>query len=168
MKDVADNVDASHWWWTNRGMAVLLLLVFGTITAFIWSSDWAHRELRDGFTLGGFPLFALGAIGLSLMVLLFDGQARKVEPEMVSLTLATFLVVGGAVLALVVTFLAMPYIGFVFAAAGFICAGATVLGFRPVWKAALFGLGAAIIIRLILLGLSVAIEDGPLTPLLGT
>ena len=168
MTGEAGDARAARWWRTNRGMAALLAVVFGALAVSIWSSDWAHRELRDGFTLGGFPLFALAMIGISLAMLVFDKEARTVEPEMVTLTLATGLVVAAVVLALVLTFLAMPYVGFVFASAFFICGGATALGYRPLWKSALVGLGAALTVRLILLGLSVAIEDGPLSALFGT
>ena len=67
---------------TNRSLAVGLLVVVIGLAASIWFSDWAHERVRDGFTLGGFPLFAVAAMALSLLVMIFDGQARDTTPEM--------------------------------------------------------------------------------------
>lgn len=152
---------------SNRSIALALVLVFAALALSIWFSDWAHRQLRDGFTLGGFPLFALGMVGISLIILIIDGQRRTVEPGMPGLRLATMIVVLCAVTAMAAFFLAMSVIGFVPSAALFIAAGSTALGYRPVWKAALTGLGAAIVIRVILGFLGVAIGDEPLLAVIG-
>ena len=152
---------------TNRALALGLLGVTALLALSIWTSDWAHDEVRDGFLLGGFPLFALAMIALSLVVMLFDGEAGKSTDEMLALrwyhvavALAAAGVLGG-------TFWLIGIIGFVLAIFALITGGALVLQFRPVWLAVTVGLGASVLLRVLLLALDVRIEDGPLSGVFG-
>ena len=153
--------------YTNRTIAIVLAFIFVLLTVYIWTSDWAHRELRDGFTLGGFPLFGLGLIMVSLAILTWDKHAKEVETGTAVFTIATAATVTVFVVALSLMFAAQSWIGFVPASASFILIASFLLGFRPCWKAAVAGIGAALIIRLILGALGVTIDDGPLIDLVG-
>lgn len=150
---------------SNRSVAIALLLLFGTLTIVIWNSDWAHRELRDGFTLGGFPLFALAMIGVSLLILILDSQSDQIEEGMGGLTGIFAAAIAVIVGSLVLMFLAQDWIGFIPAASIFIAGWSMVLGYRPAWRAGAIAVLAAVVIRLILGALGVAINDGPLVEL---
>ncbi|MGX1307272.1 hypothetical protein AB7M35_001992 [Amorphus suaedae] len=154
-------------WRTNRGIAVILLILVAAIGANIWFSDWAHQASRDGFTLGGFPLFAVGMMTLSLLIMLFDGKARKATPEFARVRLRDLLVVLVTIALSVVAFLAIGWIGFMPAIALFVFVGATALGFRPLWISLLVALGTSIGLRVLLFALGMNVTDGPLGALLG-
>lgn len=155
------------WVRSNRALAVGLLAVTGLLVLSIWASDWAHDEVRDGFTLGGFPLFALAMIAMSLVIMLFDGEARKSTDGMMALRWRHVTVVLMAVLTLGVAFWLIEVAGFIFAMFALVAGGALLLQFRPVWLAVAVGLGAAVLLRLLLLVLEVRIEDGPLAAVFG-
>ncbi len=152
---------------TNRGVSIVLAFTFGAIALSILLSDWAYRELRDGFLLGGFPIFALAMIAISLLILAIDNRSTETEPGMAALHGGVLLVMGAVLLGLAATFALMWIIGFVPAAALFIITGSFILGCRPAWKAVAIGVGASITIRIILAALGVAIPDGPIALLIG-
>jgi len=154
-------------WRTNRGIALVLLVLVAAIGANIWFSDWAHQSSRDGFTLGGFPLFAVGMMVLSLVIMLFDGKARKATPEFANVKLTDLLVVLITIALSVVAFLAIGWIGFVPAITLFVLVGATALGFRPLWISLLVALGTGIGLRVLLFALGMNVTDGPLGALFG-
>lgn len=154
-------------WRTNRGLALVLLVLVAAIGANIWFSDWAHQASRDGFTLGGFPLFAVGMMVLSLVIMLFDGKARKSTPEFARAKLTDLLVVLTTIALSVVAFLSIGWIGFVPAITLFVLVGATALGFRPVWISVLVALGTGIGLRVLLFALGMNVVDGPLGALFG-
>ncbi len=145
---------------SNRGVATALFVLVAIIAANIWFSDWAHRELRDGFLLGGFPLFAVFMMAVSVLILMFDGQSRTIEPGLVYSSLTAGIVVLSAAIILGVVFLSFDYLGFVPAIALFILGGSTALGYRPIWSAAVVGIAISIVLRTIMFALGVDIDDG--------
>ena len=154
-------------WRSNRGVALLLMVVLVAIAIYIWQSDWAHRVMRDGFRLGGFPMIGVILMAIFAGVLIFDRRSRLVEPELASLTLFSALVALGLLALLYLTFQAYWLIGFAPSVAIFVMAVAVGLGYRPIWIAVLTGLGTAIALRAIAYALGVSMPDGPLvTPLL--
>jgi hypothetical protein len=157
---------ASSMWRSNRGVALLLMVVLAAIAIYIWQSDWAHRVMRDGFRLGGFPMIGVILMAIFAGVLIFDRRARLVEPELASLTLFSALVALGLLALLYLTFQAYWLIGFAPSVAIFVIGVAVALGYRPVWIAILTGLGTAVVLRVIAFALGVPVPDGPLaTPL---
>lgn len=150
---------------TNRGIGLTVLILVAVMAGSIWSSDWAQRVLRDGFTLGTVPLFALGLMAVALCILMLDGQARSIEPAVAALTPVSVILVLTAAGVLGLTFLAWNQIGFIPATALFIGGGAVLLGTRPWWTAILTGISIAVILRVILHALGIEIADGLLAPL---
>jgi ABC-type amino acid transport system permease subunit len=146
---------------TNRSLAVCLLVVVVGLAASIWFSDWAHERVRDGFTLGGFPLFAVTLMALSLLVMIFDGQARDTTPEIQAFRPFDFLVVFAATAFVSICFAAIPWVGFVPAIAALVFAGALALGYGSARYALAIALATSIGLRLLLLALGMNVTDGP-------
>lgn len=145
---------------SNRAIGIGLLVAVAALAASIGLSDWAHRPLRDGFLLGGFPLFAAAMMALGAVMLIVDGRAREVEPEIARFTAGAGVAAVAGVALLGLVFLAFRPLGFVPAIALFVAGGAIVLGYRPLWIAAAVGLGVALALRAILHALAVDIPDG--------
>ncbi len=151
---------------TNRGIGIGLLVIVGILAASIYFSDWAGRILRDGFMLGGFPLLATGFMAVASLILVFDGQARQVDPDVARFRLVSLVIVLAAVAVLGVGFLSIPIIGFVpmiFLLVGF---GAVTLGYRPVWLAFVVAIIVALVMRTIMYWLDADIDDGLLLKLI--
>jgi hypothetical protein len=145
---------------TNRGVGIGLLVVIGFLGASIWFSDWAHRELRDGFTLGGFPLLAVGFMAFAALILILDGQAQTVEPEITKFRFGMAMTIVLAAAVLGIAFLSIAWIGFVPMVVLLVGGWATVLGYRPVWSAFVVGALVAAALRIIMQMLGVDIDDG--------
>lgn len=167
--DGADSVSnpAPGFFRTNRGIALLLLGLTAALFFYIWTSDWALRELRDGFLLGGFPLIAVMLMAVTLLILLFDGEARKAEPDIAALKLQGVVVVVCFLLLMGLVFWSFDLVGFAPAIALFIFLVSTGLGYRPIWSAGLVAIIVAALLRGILFALDVEVEDGLLWAALG-
>ena len=152
-------------WRTNRGIAIGILVLIVALAASIWFSDWAHEEVRDGFTLGGFPLFAVAMMALSVLIMIFDGQATRSTDEVRAFRFLHLLIVLGATAVVGLCFLAIPLIGFVPAITVLVLVGTVGLGFRPLWVAVLVALGTGLALRLLLYALAMNVADGPLATL---
>lgn len=151
---------------TNRGIGIGLLIIVGILAASIYFSDWAGRILRDGFMLGGFPLLAAGFMALASLILVFDGQARQVDPDVARFRLASLVIVLTAVAVLAVGFLSIPIIGFVPMIILLVGFGAVTLGYRPIWLAFVVAIIVALVLRTIMYWLNADIDDGLLLKLI--
>ena len=151
---------------TNRVLALGLFAAVLGLAASIWFSDWAHERVRDGFTLGGFPLFAGSLMGLSLLVMIFDGQAHETTAAMRGFRPFDLVVVLAATALVSICFIAIPWIGFVPAITVLVFVGSFGLGFRPAWIALAVALATSIGLRVLLLALGMNVADGPLGSLL--
>lgn len=145
---------------TNRGVGVALLVVVLVLGFSIWFSDWAHRELRDGFTLGGFPLIAVGFMTVAAIILMVDGQSAMVEPGIGRFRLEMALIVVTAAAVLGIAFLSIRWIGFVPMVVLLVGGSAALLRYRPVWSAFVVGALVAAALRVIMQLLGADIDDG--------
>lgn len=151
---------------SNRGIAIVLFCGVAVLFGYIWFSDWARQELRDGFTLGALPLFAIGMMAAALLALVFDGRARAVEPAVAAFTFVAGLFVVSTIAVLGLVFLSFGVIGFVPAITLLIFGGSTLLGYRPIWSAAVVAIGVALTLRGLTYTLGVDIDDGALWSLI--
>lgn len=148
---------------SNRGIALVLILLVLAIGGYIQSSDWAHREVRDGFQLGSFPMFAVIMMFISLIVMLLDTKARKTTDGVRAFRLAEG-AIGLALLAgLGGLFLLIPILGFSVVVFLIVFAGAILLGFRPVWIALATALGTAAALQGLTILLGVQFPSGLLS-----
>ncbi|MFQ5842016.1 MAG: tripartite tricarboxylate transporter TctB family protein [Thermodesulfobacteriota bacterium] len=100
------------WLKCNQGVGVILTSLFAALLIYIQLSPWAHRKLRDGFTLGFFPAVAIVLSIIFSLILIFDSRRKEVPPGLETLTVKSVL---ATVLAVVVSwlyFMAMKRIGF--------------------------------------------------------
>lgn len=128
---------------SNRGIGLCLLIATLLIGASIWTSDWAHETVRDGFQLGAFPLFAIGMMAASVLIMLLDSKARGSTPGIMNLSLLDVVLVVLILSTLGGLFLLIPVLGFAVVMFLIVLLGAMVLGFRPIWIAVSTAAGAA-------------------------
>lgn len=110
-----------------------MTLMFTGLFIYIQLTPWAHRKLRDKFTLGFFPTLAVALLILFSLILIFDNRRKEIPPRLEKLTVKGFL---GAVLAVVVSwgyFALMSEIGFLMITPFFLLLAMYALGLRP-WR----------------------------------
>jgi hypothetical protein len=62
------------WLKCNQGVGVILTSFFTALLIYIYLNPWAHRKLRDGFSLGFFPAVAIVLSIIFSLILIFDSR----------------------------------------------------------------------------------------------
>ena len=137
------------WLKSNQGVGVILTSLFTALLIYIELSPWAHRKLRDGFTLGFFPAVAVGLSIFFSLIIIFDSRRREVLQGLKPFTFTSAL---SAVLAVVVSWLyfaLMRRIGFLIVTPFFLLLAMFALGAQS-WRNTLL---AAVFITVIVYGI---------------
>lgn len=125
-----------RWIETNQGVGVVLTVLLGAFLIHLLSSDWVHRELRDGFKLGFFPVAGVIAMLLCTVALLFDAHRREVEEDLGAIGWKSWLYCVVVLAGCYLYFEASQTIGFLLASPVFLFVLILFLGVRP-WTSAL-------------------------------
>lgn len=137
------------WLKCNQGVGVILTSLFAGLLIYIQLSPWAHRKLRDGFTLGFFPAVAIVLSIIFSLILIFDSRRKEVPPGLETLTSKSVL---ATVLAVVVSwlyFIAMKRIGFLIVTPFYLLFAMYVLGSQS-WR---YSIVVAALMTLIVYGI---------------
>jgi hypothetical protein len=121
------------WLKCNQGAGVILTSLFTALLIYIELKPWAHRKLRDGFSLGFFPAVAVVLSIIFSLILIFDGRRKEVPSALETLTFKSGL---SAVLAVVVSwayFALMREIGFLIVTPFFLLLAMAALGAQS-WR----------------------------------
>ena len=70
------------WIRTNQGIGVILTSWLGLYLLYLQFSTWVHEELRDGFTLGFFPVTGVIMMIVCTVTLILDGNRREQIQEL--------------------------------------------------------------------------------------
>ncbi|NIN00411.1 MAG: hypothetical protein GTO24_20730 [candidate division Zixibacteria bacterium] len=122
-----------RWLKCNQGVGAILTSLFIALLIYIELNPWAHRKLRDGFSLGFFPAVAIVLSIIFSLILIFDSRRKEVLPDLETLTLKSFL---GAVVAVVGSWLyfsLMREIGFLITTPFFLLFAMYALGSKS-WR----------------------------------
>lgn len=87
------------WFRTNRGMAVVMTVLFTGLLMYLLNQDWVYDQQRDGFRLGFFSLVGTVAMIACSVSMIFDRLRDASTPELSKITLGH---VGRSVFALAV------------------------------------------------------------------
>ncbi len=125
-----------HWIGTNQGVGVLLSVLLGAFLIQLLLSEWVHRDLRDGFKLGFFPVVGVIAMLLCTVALLFDSHRREVEAALGAIGWKSWVYCVAVLAGCYVYFEASQRFGFLLASPVFLFVLTYFLGVRP-WTSAL-------------------------------
>ena len=154
------------WLKSNQGVGVILTSLFTALLIYIHLSPWAHRKLRDGFSLGFFPAVAIVLLIIFSLILIFDSRRKEVLQDLETLTLKFFL---GAVIAVVGSWLyfsLMREIGFLIVTPFFLLLAMYVLGLRPWRKTLIIAVPMTVIVYGIFRTMGIALPPGILAGIL--
>lgn len=123
-------LDVSRWK-TNRGVGIILTVIFLVLLGYLLNQEWVYNKLRDGFHLGTFTVAAAVCMLLCSITFIVDRHKAVVEEEMVKVSGLD------AVVALVTAVTAYAYfllawqVDFLAITPIFLCAAMYTLGVRP-------------------------------------
>ena len=84
--DVSGAKGRGDWIKTNQGVACCIAGVAVALLVYLCSSEWAYRELRDGFRLGFFTAVAVFAMQICALTMIVDRQRHdRRSPRMLNL-----------------------------------------------------------------------------------
>ena len=101
-----------EWLRSNQGVGFILTLILIAFLVYLELCPWVHREVRDGFTLGFFPVLAVVLLLIFSLILLVDGHRKETPGDLKTFTFKPFL---GGVLIIIATwfyFAVMRKVGF--------------------------------------------------------
>ena len=106
MKDIRNRIK------TNRGIGIILTVVLVAFLIYLQLSPWTHKKVRDGFTLGFFPVLAVVLLIIFSVSLILDTRRKEIPKDLKDFTFKSFL---GGILILIATgcyFAVMVEVGF--------------------------------------------------------
>jgi len=135
----ADARGRARWIRTNQGVAACIAGVAVLLLIYLATSEWAYRELRDGFRLGFFTAISVFAMLACAVAMMLDRHRHEVDEDIARSGWLDWAVAAAAaalcylyfVLAWQVDFVVSPF---------FLAGGAYVLGIRPLRSAIVAGL----------------------------
>jgi len=154
------------WLKCNQGAGVILASLFAALFVYIQLTPWAHRELRDGFTLGFFPALAVALALIFSLIIIFDSRRKEVLAglEQMDIT-SSFGVVSAAVVSWAY-FAVMRKIGFLIVTPFFLFFAMSFLGLRPWRTVVIAGVVMTVIVYVIFRIMGIELPPGTLAGLL--
>lgn len=137
------------WIKTNRGVAFCIACVSVALLVYLGTSEWAYRELRDGFRLGFFTAVAVVAMLVCALTIMFDRHRDEIDEDIARSRGVEWLIAVGAMALCYVYFELAWRIDFLLVTPVFMAGATYVLGIRPLRSAILAG----VVITLVIYGL---------------
>jgi len=154
------------WSTRNQCAGFILASLFTALLIYIQLNPWAHRKLRDGFTLGFFPAIAVVLSIIFSLIMIFDSHRKEVLPALETLNLKSLV---GVVLAVVVSwayFGVMRKIGFLIVTPFFLFLAMYVLGLKPLRNVLVTAVSMTVIVYSIFRVMGIELPSGKLAGIL--
>jgi|TARA_B100000315_G_C14558073_1_gene579166 hypothetical protein len=149
-----------RWLQTNQGIGFVLSLVLFLYFIFLQLSPWVHEKLRDGFSLGFFPLTGIVLMLLFTVTLIFDGERNKVIPDLTKMSGRSFLFCLAVLAGCGLYFSLIVSIGFLLVSPFFLLAFMYLLGLRPFSHCIVSGVVMTIIVYVVFRLIGVRLPSG--------
>ena len=136
----------AEWIKTNRGVAWCIVGVSLALLVYLGSSEWAYRELRDGFRLGFFTFVAVIAMMICALAMVFDRRRHESDKELRQASWRDW-VIAICAMALCYLYFELAWrIDFLLVTPVFMAAGTYLLGVRPLRSAIVAGVLITVVI----------------------
>ncbi len=145
-KKRTDAVSTASWIKTNQGIASCIALVSVGLLIYLVTSEWAYRELRDGFRLGFFTAVAVIAMLICAIVMMIDNHKKDVDDDIAALKVSDWLVALVVLLGCYLYFTVTWQTEFLLVTPVFVAVATYAFGVRPIWMSIAAGLVTTVII----------------------
>jgi len=135
-----------EWIKSNQGVACCIAGVAIALLVYLGFSEWAFRELRDGFRLGFFTAVAVFAMLLCALAMMVDRHRYDTDEEMSQAHWKDWLIAAVAMAICYVYFELAWRIDFIVVTPIFLAGGTYVLGVRPLRSAIVAGVVITVVI----------------------
>ena len=88
--------DFRSWVTTNRGIGIIFCIILVAFLIYLQLTPWVHHKVRDGFSLGFFPVLAVVLLIIFSALLIVDSRRNEVIDELKTFSFKSFL--GGLVI----------------------------------------------------------------------
>ncbi len=126
-----ERTEFQAWIRTNQGVGVILTACLGLYLLYLQFSPWVHERLRDGFTLGFFPVTGIVLMMVFTVTLILDGNRRERIEELENMRWRWFLFCVAILLVCSVYFYLILEIGFLLVSPVFLAVFIFMLRLRP-------------------------------------
>lgn len=134
------------WIKTNRGVASCIAGVAILLLVYLALSEWAYRELRDGFRLGFFTSVSVVAMLACAVAMMIDRHRGETEEDIAPVTWRDWLVVFVVVALCYLYFQLAWTLDFLLVTPVFLAGATFWLGVRPLRAAIIAGLSITAVI----------------------
>jgi hypothetical protein len=141
-----DAGSTSSWIQTNQGIASCIALVSVGLLIYLVTSEWAYRELRDGFRLGFFTAVAVIAMLICAIVMMIDNHRQDVDDDIAALKVSDWFVALVVLLGCYLYFTVTWQTEFLLVTPVFVAVATYAFGVRPIWMSIAAGLVTTVII----------------------
>ena len=135
-----------EWIKTNQGVACCIAGVSVALLIYLGSSEWALRELRDGFRLGFFTAVAVFAMLICALAMMVDRHRHQADEEMRRSHWKDWAIAAAAMALCYVYFELAWRIDFLLVTPVFLAGATYVLGVRPLRSAIVAGVLITVVI----------------------
>ena len=144
-KGAGANGDAG-WIKTNRGVASCIAGVAILLLLYLAFSEWAYRELRDGFRLGFFTAVSVIAVLACAVAMMLDRHWRETEDDIARSSWRDWVVAVVALAICYVYFLLAWNLDFLLVSPVFLAGATYWLGVRPLRSSIIAGVSITVVI----------------------
>jgi hypothetical protein len=137
---------APSWIKTNQGIATFIAIVAILLLVYLATSEWAYRELRDGFRLGFFTAVAVVAMLVCAVAMMIDEHRNDLDEDIAALKASDWLVALTVLLSCYLYFAATWQTEFLLVTPLFVAAATYAFGVRPIWMSIVAGLVTTLVI----------------------
>lgn len=134
------------WIKTNRGVACCIAGVSVALLLYLGLSEWAYRELRDGFRLGFFTAVAVVAMLICALSMMVDRRRDDTDAEMLQSRWTDWVIAFAAMAICYVYFELAWRIDFILVTPIFMAGATYILGVRPLRSAIVAGVVITVVI----------------------
>ena len=141
-----ETVQSGSWIKTNQGIATFIAIVAILLLAYLATSEWAYRELRDGFRLGFFTAVAVVAMLICAVAMMIDEHSKDIDEDIAALKASDWLVAIVVLLGCYLYFTVTWQTEFLLATPIFVAVATYAFGVRPIWMSIAAGVVTTVVI----------------------
>ena len=149
-----------RWIVTNQGVGALLTVILGAFLIHLLLTEWVHRDLRDGFKLGFFPVAGVIIMMLCTIALMLDSHRRRITDDLRDIEWKSWLYCFAALIGWYVYFELSQLLGFLLVSPVFLFVLMYILGVRPWTTAATAGVVLTVMVYGLFRMLGIALSQG--------
>lgn len=131
---------------TNRGVALIIIVILFPILLSICFSDWAFKQLSDGFYLGMLPIIYICLSIFLIAITIFDAKRNERQQKLDDLSVVGMIKVAMIILSSLPLAFYVDKIGLIFCTALLVVVCSIIMGLRNIRHLLVYSTGISVVI----------------------